>query len=51
MLDVLNSNLDPDKAAISEEMYTVAVDCIVSLDDMDRRMVKDPRGRKPNAPV
>lgn len=45
MKDILESSLSMDKAAIPEEMYTVAVDCIVSLDEADRRMAQDPRVR------
>jgi hypothetical protein len=42
---MISSNLDLEKATIPEETYTVAVDCIVGMDDLDKRSCKDPRMR------
>jgi len=46
LYDQISSNLELEKATIPEETYTVAVDCIVDLDDVDRRASTDPRMRK-----
>ncbi|XP_035715225.1 ATP-dependent RNA helicase TDRD9 isoform X2 [Folsomia candida] len=45
LLDIVESNLNMEKATIPEEMYTVAVDCIISLDEHDRKLATDPRVR------
>ncbi len=44
-MDIVESTLNMDKATIPEEMYTIAVDCIVSLDEFDRQLAMDPRIR------
>ncbi len=45
-LNVIQSNMDIEKATIQEEIYDVAVSCIISMDDIERESNIDPRMRR-----
>ncbi|ODN04338.1 putative ATP-dependent RNA helicase TDRD9 [Orchesella cincta] len=48
LLETIRSNLDRNKAAIQEEIYDVAVNTIISLDNLERSKNPDPRLRGRN---
>ncbi|CAL8111255.1 unnamed protein product [Orchesella dallaii] len=46
LLNMIGSNLDLNKATIQEEVYDVAVSCIIDLDNVERSENPDPRLKK-----
>lgn len=43
LFNIIDSNLDKDKATIQEEIYRIAVSSIIALDELERNAEPDPR--------